>query len=239
MEKTFIFDYDDTLAPNQHYYNYAQLDFAGYVIDKLGYKSPDAQSIINIQVEIDVNNVKKLGTSMERFPTSLRDAFIQISENRQYTYTDDELQKVYDIGMKAFDIKQGLIKTAAEVLDFLTVQKDELILYTKGDKIVQNKKIKINKIHRWFQPENIHIVDEKRSDYLETIVRERDKDKTFKVGNSIRSDVNPALEIGIKVIYIPCETWQYEREHNGIDKTNPRIFKFNNIKDIISEYEHL
>jgi len=237
--KTFIFDYDDTLAPNQHYYCYAQLNFIKYILDKFGYKSPDVQSVINLEVNIDIELLKTLGWSQTRFPSSLREAFRQICESRNYPCTEQELQEIYDIGKQAFDIKPGLVKGAEETLDFLLAKGDELVLCTKGDTEIQQKKIDLNNLRRWFAQENMHIVAGKNSTDLERIIGKKDKDKTFKIGNSIRSDVNPALEAGIKVIYIPCETWAYEREHNGIDKNNPRLFVFQDIKEIIKNYERL
>ena len=73
MNKTFIFDYDDTLAWNQHDYSYAQLEFLKWIIfEKLWPKAPDLQSIINMEVDIDNKNVETMGFSMERFPTSFQ-----------------------------------------------------------------------------------------------------------------------------------------------------------------------
>jgi putative hydrolase of the HAD superfamily len=239
MNKTFIFDYDDTLAPNQHYYCYAQLKFVQYVLDKLRYKSPDVQSIINTEVEIDVEHVKKYGFAKERFPNSFVEALKKIFDSRKYPYGKKERDEEYDIGMTAFDIQSGLTTGAEDVLNFLTQEKDELILYTKGDKSIQQKKLDINHLKKWFSQDKTYIVSEKNSSDLENIVGDRNKDQTFKVGNSIRSDVNPALEAGIKVIYIPCETWAYERDHNGVDLSNPRLFKFENIGEIISNYPRL
>ncbi|MBR9691911.1 hypothetical protein GOV06_03930 [Candidatus Woesearchaeota archaeon] len=239
MKNTFIFDYDDTLAPNQCYYCDAKIEFQRYVRTKIGNKAPDVQAIINLHTEIDLELLKTMGLSRRRFPTSFSETFKQIAESRNYPYTEQELNEVYMLANAAFDINPGLEKGAEEVLDFLAAKGDELLLYTKGDKKIQQKKIDLNQLQKWFQPENIHIVDDKNSTDLEKIVGDRDKDRTYKVGNSIRSDINPALEAGIKVIYIPCETWAYEQQHNGIDASDPRIFVFNELTAIIKNYEGL
>ena len=239
MTKTFIFDLDDTLMPNQQYYCYAQINFLKYVLDKLGYKSPDVQSILNKEVEIDVAHVKKYGFALERFPQSFVETFKFVCQSRNYQYTDKELQEVFDIGMQAFQIQRGLIVGAEDVLEFLVAQQDELMLYTKGDTKIQQKKIDLNNLRIWFPEDKTYIVGEKNSTDLEKIIGHRDKTRIFKVGNSIRSDVNPALEAGIQVIYIPCETWAYEREHTGVDLTNPKLFVFQSIQEIISNYSQL
>jgi putative hydrolase of the HAD superfamily len=238
-DKTFVFDLDDTLIPNQHLYNLAIVDFQRYILEKTGYRSPHPQTIVNLFVEMDVNAVKKLGFSIRRFPETFVETFQKVSEIVGYHCTEEDLREVHRIGTKAFDIKPGLLDGAEMVLDFLAANDDELLLYTKGDAELQQKKIDLSEIQRWFTPAKTYIVKDKNSADLETIVRDRNKDKTFKVGNSIRSDVNPALAIGIKAIYIPCDTWAYETKGMQFDKTNPRLFIFSDIKEIIANYGRL
>lgn len=241
MVFTFIFDYDDTLAPNQSYYCDTTLDFIRYVRDKIGNKAPDVLAISSLLNEVDKENVKRKGFGMERFPEALVETFKKICKINyiNYHYTEKDIADIYSLGLKTFDIKPGLEEGAEDLLEFLTGKKDELVLYTKGDEMVQRKKIDLNKLYRWFSEERIYIVGEKSKTGLESIIGDKDKDKVFKVGNSIRSDVNPALAAGIKVIYIPCETWTYEREHNGVDESNPKLFIFSCLKDIIVNYERL
>ena len=238
MEKTFIFDLDDTLILNEHYYYNAKINLLYFIVEKLK-KGLDLVDILKRHDEIDLDNVEKYGFDLERFPISTMQTFKELCENKKYPYTEDELKEAYEIGMQAYDVKPGLIKGASDVLEFLHNKKDELLLYTKGDKRVQQKKININNLYQWFEKDKIYIVGEKNSNDLEKIVGSRDKEQTYKVGNSIRSDINPALKVGIKTIYIPCETWIYESNHNGIDRSNPRVFVFHDIKEIIENYELL
>ena len=59
MDKTFIFDLDDTLICNHNYYSYVKLEFAHWAIDRIGLKAPDAQYIINLQTKISKNYPNK------------------------------------------------------------------------------------------------------------------------------------------------------------------------------------
>ena len=237
--KTFIFDLDDTLIPNQHLYNQAIVDFQRYVIDRTGYRSPHPQTMVNLLTELDINAVKKLGFSIRRFPETFVETFRQLSEIVRYSCKDEELEKVYQIGMQAFDIKPGLLDGAEEVLDFLVANEDEMMLYTKGDSALQQKKIDLSNLQRWFAPDRTYVVADKNSTDLEKIVGGRDKDRTFKVGNSLRSDVNPALDLGIKAVYIPCDTWAFETKGMSVDEANPRLFVFSDIGEIIKFYGRL
>jgi len=242
MNKTFIFDYDDTLAWNQHDYSYAQLKFLGWVIfEKLWPNAPDLQSIINMEVDIDNENVETMGFSIERFPTSFQQTYKSICKEKNIEYSEEDLKKAYEIGMLAFDEKRwkelGLVEGAEETLDFLVEKEDELILLTKGDLKIQDKKIKSTNCQKWFG-EKIYIVPQKDVSVINNVVGNRDKSKVWHVGNSARSDVPHALKAGIKMIYIPCETWAYEREHKEVPK-DPKLITFQKIIEIKNNYNSL
>ncbi len=239
MNKTFIFDYDDTLAWNQHDYSYAQLEFIRWVIfEKLWPNAPDLQYIINLEVEIDNENVKTMGFSMKRFPTSFQQTYKAICDEKHKSYNKEDLKKAYEIGMLAFDEERyknlGLVEGAKETLDFLVENRDELILLTKGDLKIQEKKIKATNCKKWFGKE-IYIVPKKDAGTINMVAGSRDKTKVWHVGNSARSDVSPALEAGIRMIYIPCETWAYEREHKEIPE-KPGLITFQKIIEIKDNY---
>ena len=242
MNKTFIFDYDDTLAPNLHDYSIAQLRFIEYLIHKLGSKAPDVQTIINLEVEIDKKLIPDMGFSMERFPTSFKETYRTICQTAGITPDERDLKTAYELGMQAFDEKrwkrQGLVKGAADTLDFLVSQNDELILLTKGDQRIQKKKIQATRCRKWFGKYNTYITPSKDTACILNIVGVRKKARVWLVGNSIRSDVEPALEAEINVIYIPCETWAWEREHKGTPE-HPRLTTFNTISEINEKNSYL
>lgn len=240
MDKTFIFDYDDTLAWNQQDYSYAQLRFLDWILNKLGPKAPDLPAILNKYVDIDKSAVKKMGFSMERFPTSFRETYRTICNKNNIKVKQEDLDMAYSIGLLAFDENrwklQGLVLGAEETLEFLLQQGDELILLTKGDLIVQKKKlIATNCIHFF---DEWRIVPNKNKDILLEVVGDRDKSKVWHVGNSIRSDVIPAIEAGIRVLYIPCETWAWEKEHNGVPESE-LITTYQRIIEIKENYLQL
>jgi len=242
MNKTFIFDYDDTLAWNQHDYSYAQLEFIRWIIfEKLWPNAPDLQYIINLEVKIDNKNVETMGFSMERFPTSFQQTYEAICKEKNINCDEDDLKKAYELGMLAFDEKRwkklGLVEGAEETLDFLVEKEDELILLTKGDLKIQEKKINATDCQKWFGKE-IYIVPQKDAGVINNVVGKRDKSKLWHVGNSARSDISPALEAGIKMIYIPCETWAYEREHKEVQE-NPKLITFQKIIEIKNSYNSL
>ena len=242
MNKTFIFDYDDTLAFNMIDYYLANLRFLEWIIiQKIGPKSPNLDEILHLETEIDKTAVKTMGFSMQRFPTSMRETYKTICEQLKIPVEEQDLQTAYDIGMIAFDElsweKRGLVKGAEETLNYLGEQKDELILLTKGDVEVQNRKLSATNCRRWFG-EKMYIVPKKNKEIVLDVVGDRDKTNVFHVGNGIRSDVEPALEAGIGAIYVPFETWAYEKEHKGVPE-HPRLITFDSIIEIKHQYERI
>lgn len=241
MNKHFIFDYDDTLAWNLHDYSYPKIELQKFIIDKLGHHAPECSIILKIEEEIDANNVKNYGFSKIRFPTSFKNTYMKIRKDAGLDKDPKGEVDAFNIGLKAFNVSKyhfkGLVKGAKETLDYLTSQKDELILLTKGDKDIQWSKIESTEVKKWFG-EKIHIVDMKNPGIIHHIVENRDKSKVYHVGNSVRSDAEPALEAGINMILIPYETWLFEKKHNGIPK-HPNLRVFDNIIDIIENYNTL
>jgi putative hydrolase of the HAD superfamily len=241
MNKTFIFDFDDTLMWCEHDYCYAIIDFLKFTIDRLGQKAPDVQSIMESEARLNTQGVIEQGFKMEIFPASCMDAYRKICADNGIK-DEEGAEEAYNIGMRAFDEskyrQRGLVEGAVETLDFLVEQRDELILLTKGDERVQRMKIEATQEWRYFRVDAINIVEKKNVETLRYVVAGRDKSRVWHVGNSIKSDVNLALEAGIKMIYIPCETWAYEREHNGISDKG-RVLTFPAILGIKENYHLL
>jgi len=252
--KLWLFDYDDTLAPNLHDYSESIMRFVKYCIDTFGYKSPDIPRIVNIEDKIDSENVEKIDThtgrpfkfTARRFPTSLVQAFEYIAEGvviegKPFVVNDRHRQEVWDIGNYAFDEeryhKQGLFPGAANLLDFLKATGDELKLVPKGEPWVQERKFRATNMRTWFG-DNIEVVPYKDKDIVLKLSQGYDLKNVWHVGNSIRSDVIPAVNAGVGIIYVPLETWTHEKQHSGKPEYE-RLHEVDKLTDIITLYERL
>ena len=99
-----------------------------------------------------------------------------------------------------------------ETLPFLAEQ-HELTICTKGDPAEQNRKIDLSGCGRFFA--HCEVVKEKNPDAYEQLARVRgfDPERTWMIGNSPKSDINPALEAGLRAVWVPHErTWGLELE---------------------------
>ena len=186
-----------------------------------------------------------MGFGKERFPTSIRETYKVIFEDIGLEVNNEDLQHAYNIGMGVFDKvryeQNGLLSGAEETLDFLISKGDRLVLITKGDLEIQEAKIDANRLEGWFG-EDLFVVNKKSEWTMQRLIRgnlnEEDPENMIHVGNSIRSDLYPALNAGIKFGYVPCETWAFERNHGGAPE-HQKLFTFDSIDEIIDNYNSL
>lgn len=245
MDKTFLVDYDDFLAWNLHDYTPPLMHFIEFVVHTGLTKryAPDVKTIVNTQDEIDNKLVKEMGFCKERFPTSFKNTYRRLWE--QYGAPgvpprEDHAEEAYKIGTGFYDFEyfknQGLIEGASDTLEFLISQHDELLLVTKGEKYVQELKIEATGVRKYF--DEVHIVPTKNEQVLREIIGDRTMDSVYMMGNSIRSDINPATAMGLRCVYVPRETWSHEKEHEGL--THPHmVLTLSDIRDIPTHYHLL
>jgi putative hydrolase of the HAD superfamily len=206
MKKTFIFDLDDTLIYNLHDYSQPIIDFTKLVIERIGPRAPDIPTIINLEDKIDREKVKEWiplgkGFSKERFPTSLKETYQEIAKPLGIEDKIGE-ELAYKIGTQAFSMerwkKQGLVPGAVETIDYLKSKGDELILMTKGDDKVQKMKIKANNLEEIFK--KTYIVPTKNKEIIYSVLNTQNLDNVWHIGNSIKSDILPAIDAKIGAI---------------------------------------
>ena len=242
--KVFIFDLDDTLYWNVHDYCYPILKFQKFILDILGHKAPHISTLMELEHQIDQERVKQFGYSKERFPGTLVEVYRTICSRKNMPFDKKIADEIWQIGMEAFDVnrykKNGLVKGAEETLDFLKERKDGLILLTRGDRNIQQLKINVLGLPKWFS--RVLIVPAKNKTTFKEIKSTFNPGrKIYSVGNSFRSDIRPALEVDLLGIYIPCETWEFSEEPEQVleDVCRKKLFIFQEIKEIKNRYEEL
>ena len=120
-----------------------------------------------------------------------------------------------------------------ETLDHLQKAGHRLFLYTGGDASIQMKKVKDLNLDTYFD-DRIFVTVHKTKEYMETIMNEQhfDRNHTWMIGNSIKTDVLPALHAGIHSIHIPVQQdWEYNK--GTIDITPKGAFyQLNSLQEV-------
>jgi putative hydrolase of the HAD superfamily len=253
-KKLFIIDYDDTLAPNLHDYSESILKFVNYCINTFEHRAPDIPTIINTYDKIDKKNVTAIDPktnfpfnfTARRFPTSLIDSFEYLAKSilingLPFAVSDKHRDDLWNIGNFAFNYeryeKQGFLPGVESALDFLVSKGDDLKLVSKGDPWVQERKFSATNMKKWFG-DNLNIVPIKTPDVLLELSKSYDLSNVYHIGNSMKSDVIPAINAGIGMIYVPLETWSYEKDHESIPVYN-KLITINSLEEIKNIYPNL
>lgn len=220
-----IFDGDDTLWETQPLYLRTKNNFLREM-ENLGFDPIEVERRFE---RVDVDNVRLLGFSKARFPKSMTDTYQALCLH--FDKPTDELvrSRIEAIGYSVFGKKPGLFDGVPEVLRILHNQQLKLILATKGDQEVQEDKISRSDLLRYFH--RIYIFREKGQRELHRIADECGLDvrRSWSIGNSIKSDINPALKIGMKAIWIQNKAWDFEEEEPFETRG---LFKVTSIKEV-------
>jgi putative hydrolase of the HAD superfamily len=208
-----IFDADDTLWENNIYFEQAFDEFCAY----LNHSSLTPDEIRGILDEIERENNKIHGYGAVNFGRNLSQCYLHLAER---AVEEHDLKRVSAFAHQILTQEVELMEGVAETLPFLA-EKHELTMFTKGEPAEQNRKIDLSGLRPLFT--HCEIVKEKNCGAYARLacIRGFDPERTWMIGNSPRSDINPALEAGLRAVFVPHErTWTLEREEirNGGDR---------------------
>lgn len=134
----------------------------------------------------------------------------------------------------------GLIPGATSVLEHLSSRGDRLYMMTLNIVLDERKKWKkLDRLglRRWFDETNTMMVRRKTPEMFREICLGMDPSRCYMVGNSFKNDIAPALEAGIKGIYIPRPF--FKRALSWRHPASKGLIRLSKIEQIISEYERL
>ncbi|HTA42023.1 MAG TPA: HAD family hydrolase [Bryobacteraceae bacterium] len=200
-----IFDADDTLWENNIYFEQAFDEFCEY----LDHSSLTPAEIRDILDEIERESNKVHGYGAVNFGRNLSQCYLRLAER---AVAEHDLKRVAAFAHRILEQEIELMAGVAETLPFLA-EKHELTMFTKGEPTEQNRKIDLSGLRPLFA--HCEIVKEKHRDAYAELARVRgfDLERTWMIGNSPRSDINPALAAGMHAVFVPhTRTWTLERE---------------------------
>ena len=200
-----IFDADDTLWENNIYFEQA---FDGFV-EFLGHSSLTPPQVRDVLNEIELVNSRIHGYGSLNFGRNLQQAYQHLAERE---IRPDDLEHVMSLAERILRQPIELIEGVEETLEDLA-QRHKLALFTKGHPDEQRMKVDRSGLGRHFS--HTAIVKEKDSEaYLRLIAENAfSAGKTWMIGNSPKSDINPALDAGLGAVLVPhARTWVLERQ---------------------------
>lgn len=196
------FDGDDTLWHNETRFNMTQAQLR----DLLHGHVPDADVDSHL-FEVEMKNLGMYGYGVKSFTLSMLETAIQLTEGR---IPATDLEVILGWGKRMLMEPTELLDGVDAALRELS-SKYDLLLITKGDLFDQESKLARSGLGELFL--GVEILSEKNVDsYRAVFARRGIKPQDFvMVGNSLKSDVAPVLELGATAVHIPYHvTWHHE-----------------------------
>jgi len=221
--KVIAFDADDTLWVNEPFFQETERKFYQLMEDYL-----PAHSVAKELFKIEIANIDIYGYGIKAYILSMVEAALYISEK---TVSLDAIEKILEYGKEMLDKPIELIEGVEDTLKTLH-GKYKLIMATKGDLKDQHKKLHNSGLGHYFH--HIEVMSDKQQiDYTKMLQRlEIDPSEFMMVGNSLKSDVLPVLQIGGHACHIPFHTtWLHEQIDHTINHENFREMK--SIRELI------
>ena len=208
MKPTLIIDADDTLWETEIYYEQCISDF-GELMGSFGFDREEAERTVD---EVERERVPLVGYGPHEFSRNLVLAYERLCERYGQPTGEDVSSTVWEMGQLVLEPPIEFLDGVTETLPWLG-ERFRLFLLTKGDQEVQVSKLERSGLAHHF--EGVHVVQEKDDEVLKGLMVDYglQPEMTWMVGNSPRSDINPALEVGIGAVHIPhSNTWSFERQ---------------------------
>jgi putative hydrolase of the HAD superfamily len=220
-----IFDADDTLWENNVYFERAFDEFAAY----LDHSTLTASEVRAVLDELESVNARIYGYGSLQFGRNLQQVYRHLSERH---ISEIDLQTVMQFAERILEQPIELMPGVEPTLEYLAAR-HELTICTKGHFEEQKLKIERSGIGQYFA--HAEIVKEKTADAYRSLTeaREYEAGRTWMIGNSPKSDINPALEAGLCAVYIPHpRTWILEKaEVNEVPGRLLRLQRFEDLRE--------
>jgi putative hydrolase of the HAD superfamily len=223
MRQNLIIDADDTLWENNIYFERAFNEF----VEFLGHSSLAPAEVRAVLDEIEDATTKIHGYGSLNFARNLRECYRHLAEG---DVRDEDIETVMGFAERILECPMEVIEGVPETLEYLSLRHD-LTLFTKGHPEEQKLKVERSGLAVFFA--HTAIVKEKDRAAYHKLAEERAMapEHTWMIGNSPKSDVNPALEAGLNAVYVPHpHTWGLEKEE--IRRGNGRLLVVEKFADL-------
>ncbi|WP_034039948.1 HAD family hydrolase [Wocania ichthyoenteri] len=223
--KVIGFDADDTLWVNETYFREAEEEIQRLLSD---YETPN--KIDQELFKMEMKNLPLYGYGVKAFILSMVEVALELSN---YNISNKTIETILNIGKNMLEKPVELLDGVEDVLSVLS-KKYRLILATKGDLLDQERKLEKSGLTKYFH--HIEVLSDKKEANYSNLLNHLDiKPSEFlMIGNSLKSDVLPLVNIKANAIHVPFHTtWAHEKVSKK--ETNGKTYKtIRGLKDVLN-----
>ena len=216
FRQTLLIDADDTLWENNIYFERAIADFISF----LNHRERTPAEVRKILNDVERECIVRHGYGLASFAHALVRTFERLSVE---PITPTLHSTIHGFAHVIAEQPVQLLSHVEETLQYLG-EGHELVLVTKGDFNEQSRKVDGSGLKKYFS--RVEIVAEKDPELYRGLVKQHDlaRERTWMVGNSPKSDINPALRAGLNAVFVPHnDTWILEHEELAQPEATSRL----------------
>ncbi|MDM9632462.1 HAD family hydrolase [Robiginitalea aurantiaca] len=220
---TIGFDADDTLWVNETYFRQAEAAFAE-LLEPYETKNTIDQELF----KMEMRNLQLYGYGIKGFMLSMIESALQLSNGR---VSQETISRILDLGKEMIAHNLELLDGVQEVLEALA-PKYRLLVLTKGDLLDQERKLEKSGLIDYFH--HVEVLSDKKPDNYSRLLEhlEIGVSEFLMVGNSLKSDVLPILELGARAIHVPFHTTWAHEEVRPEEHTNNHL-TISSLRDLL------
>jgi putative hydrolase of the HAD superfamily len=227
--QTLLIDADDTLWENNVYFERAIAKFIS-LLNHREYAPEQVRLVLN---DVERDSILKHGYGLHSFAHSLVETFEKLSVD---PVTPELHERIHSFAHQIADHPVEVISGVTETLHYLS-ERHHLIMMTKGNYAEQAGKVERSGLKEYFSA--IEIVAEKdEGTYRSALAKYAlASDATWMVGNSPKSDINPALAAGLHAVFVPHDnTWILEHEELAEAPPRQRLLVVERFADLKAHF---
>jgi putative hydrolase of the HAD superfamily len=222
--KVIAFDADDTLWENETFFRKSENEFCELLKEYIS-----GEELIKNLLKVEYKNLTSYGYGIKGFMLSMIETAIDVSNGK---VSNEIIQSIMEIGNKMLLNSVEILDGVDRVLQNLH-PKYKLVVLTKGDLLDQERKLCKSNLQKYFH--HVEIVSEKNeTDYLRILNQLGIEAHEFlMIGNSLKSDIIPVLNVGGHAFHIPFHTtWELEKVDKDI--SHPKFKELKTISEVLN-----
>ncbi len=225
LSQTLLIDADDTLWENNIYFERAIADFISF----LNHSERSPAEVREILNDVERECILTHGYGLRSFAHALVTTFERLSVE---PLTPALHEAIHGFAHTIARQPVQLLPDVKEILNYLST-KHRLVLVTKGEPHEQSGKVERSGLKPFFSA--VEVVPEKDESTYTRVIAKHDlhQQHTWMVGNSPKSDINPALRAGINAVFVPHnDTWILEHEEVIACQPPQKLLVLKSFKDL-------
>ena len=222
--KVIAFDADDTLWENETFFRESENEFCDLLKEYIL-----GEQLIKKLLKVEHKNISSYGYGIKGFMLSMIETAIDVSNGK---VSNEIIQSILEIGNKILLKSVKIIEGVNDVLETLH-PKYKLVVLTKGDLLDQERKLNKSNLQKYFH--HVEIVSERNEQGYQRILNhlEIEAHEFLMIGNSLKSDIIPVLNVGGHAFHIPFHTtWELEKVEGEIE--HPKFKELKTISEVLN-----